>query len=62
MFFSASSVKEYFSEIKTPYDSKFLIGQFLSREGSRDITLSLTEIRQEHPTRTLETHNVANWT
>jgi hypothetical protein len=62
MFFSASSIKEYFTEIKVPYDSEFLIGQFLGPKGSRNITLYLVEVYQDHPLRPLQTNSIAKWT
>jgi hypothetical protein len=57
MFFSAPSIEEYFTEINIPYDSEFLLVQSVSRNAK----LSLTEVYQDHPSRTLQRHRVANW-
>lgn len=62
MFLSASSIEEYLTEVKVPYDCEFLVGQSLSRKGIEDFTISLKKIYQDHPSRTSKTHSVANWT
>lgn len=57
MFFSASSIEEYFTEINIPYDSEFILVQSVGRNAK----LSLTEVYQDHPSRNLQRHRVANW-
>jgi hypothetical protein len=57
MFFSASSTEEYFTDINIPYDTEFLLVQCVGRNAE----LSLTEVYQDHPSRDLQRHSVANW-
>jgi hypothetical protein len=57
MFFSASSLEEYFTEINIPYDSEFILVQSVGRNAK----LSLTEVYQDHPSRSLQRQSVANW-
>jgi hypothetical protein len=57
MFFSASAIEEYFREINIPYDSEFILVQFIGR----NVKISLTEIYHDHPSRNLQRHSLANW-
>jgi hypothetical protein len=57
MFFSASSIDEYFKEINIPYDSEFL----LVESGRMNAELSLTELYRNYPSGDLQRHRVANW-
>jgi hypothetical protein len=62
LFSSPSSIDSFFSNIKIPYDCEFLVTQPLTTEQGREISLSLIEIYQDHPTRSLQKQPVANWT
>jgi hypothetical protein len=62
LFFSTPSIETFFSNIKIPYDCEFLVTQPLTMKDSRETSLSLTEIYQDHPTRSLRKQLVANWT
>jgi hypothetical protein len=62
LFFSTPSIETFFSNIKIPRDCEFLVTQPLTMDQDREISLSLIEIYQDHPNRSLEKQPVANWT
>jgi hypothetical protein len=62
MFFSAPSIEIFFSNIKIPHDCEFFVTQPLINKDKREDGLSLIEIYQDHPSRSLQKHLVALWT
>ena len=62
MFFSAPSIENFFSNIKIPYDCEFFVTQPLINNDKREDGISIIEIYQDHPTRSLQKHLVAHWT
>jgi hypothetical protein len=62
MFFSAPSIETFFSNIKISYDCEFFVTQPLINKDKREHGLTLIEIYQEHPSRSLQKHLVAHWT
>jgi len=62
MFFSAPSVENFFSNIKIPYDCEFFVTQPLINNDKREDGISIMEIYQDHPSRSLQKHLVAHWT
>jgi hypothetical protein len=62
MFFSSPSIENFFSNIKIPYDCEFFVIQPLINNDKREDRLSIIEIYQDHPSRSLQKHLVAHWT
>ena len=62
MFFSAPSIENFFSNIKIPLDCEFFVTQTLINNDKREDGLSIIEIYQDHPSRSLQKHLVAHWT
>jgi hypothetical protein len=62
MFFSAPSIENFFSNIKIPYDCQFYVTQPLINNDTREEGLSIIEIYQDHPSRSLQKHLVGHWT
>ena len=62
MFFSAPSIENFFSNIKIPYDCEVFVTQPFINNDKREDGLSIIEIYQDHPSRSLQKHLVAHWT
>jgi len=62
MFFSAPSIENFFSNIKIPLDCEFFVAQPLINNDKREDGLSIIDIYQDHPSRSLQKHLVAHWT
>jgi hypothetical protein len=62
MFWSAPFIENFFSNIKIPYDCEFFVLQPLINNDKREDGLSIIEIYQDHPSRSLQKHLVAHWT
>jgi hypothetical protein len=62
MFFYTPSIEKFFSNITLPYDCEFFVTQPLVVNLGRETSLSLIEMYQDHPTRSLQKEPVATWT
>ena len=62
MFWSAPSIEKFFSNIKIPFDCEFFVTQPLINNDKKEDELSIIEIYQDHPSRSLQKHLVAHWT
>jgi hypothetical protein len=62
MFFSAPSIENFFSNIKIPYGCEFFVTQPLINNDTKEDGLSIVEIYQDHPSRSLQKLPVAHWT
>jgi hypothetical protein len=62
LFFSAPSIDNFFSNIKIPHDCEFFVTQPFIGNDEKEDGISITEIYQDHPSRSLQKHLVAHWT
>jgi hypothetical protein len=62
MFSSLPSMDTFFSNITIPYDCEFLVTRPSNEKQGAETSLSLIELYQDHPTRSLRKEPVAKWT